>query len=102
MKFTVQEKENVKKELVASLSDELEIVKIIIFGSFLKVEDPHDLDVAIFQDSREAYLPLALKYRKKTSSLARKIPLDIIPLKPECRGSYMLDEIALGEVIYER
>jgi len=28
-----------------------------IFGSFLDSENPDDIDVAIFQDSGEAYLP---------------------------------------------
>lgn len=43
-----------------------------------------------------------MKYRKKSRSIAQKIPLDILPLKPEARDSLMLEAIAKGEVIYER
>jgi hypothetical protein len=60
------------------------------------------LDVAIVQDSDENYLPLALKYRKKTRDIARKIALDIIPLKPGVVGGLFMDEIQQGEVIYEK
>jgi len=68
----------------------------------LKSSDPHDLDVAVFQASSEKYLPLAMKYRKKTRSIARIIPLDIIPLKANASSETFMDEIAQGEVIYER
>jgi hypothetical protein len=60
------------------------------------------LDVAIVQDSDENYLPLALKYRKKTRDIARRIALDIIPLKSGVEGGLFMDEIRHGEVIYER
>jgi predicted nucleotidyltransferase len=102
MHFSQTEKEALKRELAASLSNEPEVVKVVVFGSFITTANPNDLDVAIFQNSDQSYLPLALKYRKKTRSIAQKIPLDILPLKPGARGSLMLDAIALGEVIYEK
>ncbi len=37
---------------------EKEVRKVVIFGSFLTRATPNDLDVAIFQDSDETYLPL--------------------------------------------
>jgi predicted nucleotidyltransferase len=102
MTLTSQEKENLIKELAATLREEPEVVKVVVFGSFLNASEPHDLDVAVFQDSDQAYLPLAMKYRRKTRMIGRRIPLDIFPLKPGAPSNFMLDEIARGEVIYER
>ncbi len=102
MGLSAREKEAVKEELLRCLRAEKEIRKIVIFGSFLHSDDPHDLDVAIFQDSSESYLPLALKYRRKTRSTAHRIPLDILPLTSRVSNDPFLHEIAQGEVIYER
>jgi predicted nucleotidyltransferase len=96
------EKQNLKRELVGCLQKEKEILQVVIFGSFLNSSDPHDLDVAIFQDSNEAYLPLAMKYRKRTRRIARIISLDIIPIRHDASSGFMMDEIRQGEVIYER
>lgn len=101
MKMSRKEKESIKKELADCLKGEPEVKKVVVFGSFTTAEDPHDLDVAIFQDSGESYLPLALKYRRITRMLARRIPLDILPVKDGASG-VMLEEITRGEVIYER
>ena len=100
--FTEQQKQSLKQELAGRLKAEPEVRRIVVFGSFLTSDDPHDLDVAIVQDSDENYLPLALKYRKKTRDIARRIALDIIPLKPGAGGGLFMDEIRYGEVIYER
>lgn len=100
--FTEQQKQLVKQRLVSSLKDEGEVCRIVIFGSFVTSGDPHDLDVAVFQDSNEKYLPLAMKYRRKTRDIARMIPMDIIPMKANVQGDMFLDEIERGEVIYER
>lgn len=100
--LTQPQKDSLKHQLVSCLEGEKEVRRIVIFGSFLKSSDPHDLDVAVFQDSSEKYLPLAMKYRKKTRAIARIIPLDIIPLKSDVSGETFMDEIAQGEVIYER
>jgi len=78
------------------------VCRVIIFGSFLNSDDPHDLDVAVFQDSDEKYLPLAMKYRKKARDIGRRIALDIIPLKVGRVGGILMDEIEQGETIYER
>jgi uncharacterized protein len=96
------EKQNIKRELADCLKTEREIKRIIIFGSFLNSSDPNDIDVAVFQDSNDQYLPLAMKYRKKTRSIARTIPLDIIPLKEGANGQFLINEIEQGEIIYER
>ncbi|MBA7669114.1 hypothetical protein ES703_77242 [subsurface metagenome] len=100
--FTEQQKQSLKEHLVSLLKTEREVCRIVIFGSFLSSHDPHDIDVAIFQDSDEKYLPLAMKYRRKTRDIARMIPLDILPLKAGVQGEVFIDEIEQGEVIYER
>jgi len=57
--------------------------------------------VAIFQNSTEIYLKLAMKYRRLTREIAKIIPIDIFPLKDISSGIF-LNEIITGEVIYER
>jgi len=66
MILDTQQKERLKQELISCLKDDREIRKIVVFGSFLSNTEPADMDVAIFQDSNQPYLPLALKYRKQT------------------------------------
>ena len=100
--FTEQQKQSLKQQLVSSLETEREVCRIVIFGSFVNSDNPHDLDVAVFQDSDTKYLPLAMKYRRKTRDIARFIPMDIFPLKAGVSGEVFLDEIERGEVIYER
>ena len=102
MQLSLSEKETIKKELAARLSDAPEVVKVVVFGSFLTAEDPNDIDVAVFQNSNRPYLPLAMKYRKITRAIADTIAIDILPIKPGARDSMMMDAIARGEVIYER
>lgn len=102
MSFNTQDKNDIKRELVESLCQEREIVKIVIFGSFLDSANPHDLDVAVFQTSDQAYLPLALKYRSKTRKIAARIPVDILPIKANAQNSVMLEALNQGEVVYER
>ena len=100
--FTEQEKESLKQQLVSSLKTEREVCRIVIFGSFVNSDNPHDMDVAVFQNSDEKYLPLAMKYRRKTRDIARIIPMDILPLKASVQDDMFIDEIKRGKVIYER
>jgi len=100
--LTEEEKRALSRELASCLSSEKEIRKIVVFGSFVHSSNPHDLDVAVFQESSESYLPLALRYRKKTRRLSRKIPLDIFPLRVGASDSPFQDEIDRGMIIYER
>jgi predicted nucleotidyltransferase len=60
MKFTEKQKDELKNELVTSLSSDENVKRIVIFGSFIKSSDPHDLDVSVFQESNDPYLPLAM------------------------------------------
>ena len=102
MVMALEQKDKIKQLLIELLAGQNEVRKIVIFGSFLKTTEPHDIDVAIFQDSCEEYLTLALKYRKMTRAISQIIPLDIIPIKAGAEEAVFLSEINEGEVIYER
>ena len=102
MVATAEQKEKIKGDLAACLSREKEVCKVIVFGSFLTSTTPNDLDVAIFQDSDEPYLTLAMKYRRLLRPIADRIPIDVIPVRPNAAGGQFLAEIHKGEVIYER
>lgn len=99
---TARDKQVLKQQLVACLQSDKSIRKIIVFGSFLDSDQPGDMDVAVFQESRKGYLELALKYRKMIRPVAVKIPVDIFPVRPDAGDTAMLQEIESGEVIYER
>jgi uncharacterized protein len=102
MEISAEKKNGLIRELVEHLQMAPEITKIIIFGSFLVDDAPNDIDIAIVQNSNLPYLTLAMKYRKLTRSVARQLPLDIVPLKPGAIDCGILDVIAQGKVIYER
>lgn len=102
MTLTSTNKDKLKRNLVNCLAQDKEIRRIVVFGSFLSSPEPNDMDVAIFQDSQEAYLPLAMKYRRQTRPVAHHIPLDIIPVRADADQGAFLDEIESGETIYER
>jgi predicted nucleotidyltransferase len=87
--FTDKQKQLLKRQLVESLRTESEIRRIVIFGSFLTSDDPHDLDIAVFQDSDDKYLPLAMKYRRRTREISRIIPIDIIPLRAGVKEGFL-------------
>jgi predicted nucleotidyltransferase len=101
MPITALQKDGTKRELRGLLSSEKEITKIVIFGSFLKSDNPHDIDIAVFQDSNQNYIPLSLKYRRLTRKIARILPIDIIPVKSNTNNTF-INEVETGEVIYER
>lgn len=104
MKLTQKDKERLKTNIISCLSNEKEVKKIIIFGSFLSSNNPNDIDIAVIQDSLEAYLPLALKYRKKIRPIVSQIPIDVFPVPVKCasEGTCFFTEIASGEIIYEK
>ncbi len=96
------EKEKIKKRIVEELQLQPEIDRIVIFGSFLKDNSPNDIDVAIFQNSKDNYLHLSLKYRKAVREISKRIPIDIIPILTDKSNDFILNEIENGEVIFER
>jgi len=81
MVFDLKQKETLKRDLVSCLAEDREIRRIVIFGSFLTSTSPADMDVAVFQDSNESYVALAMKYRRQARPVSMRIPLDIIPLR---------------------
>ena len=95
-------KELLKKEIIDGLTEFPEVRRVVIFGSFLNSDDPHDLDIAVFQDSDESYYPLAMKYRKRLRAVANRIPIDILPIRRNPENVAFLQEIQRGEVLYER
>ena len=101
MLLTLQDKLQIKQDVVVALRDEREIRKIVIFGSFTTSNHPNDIDIAIFQDSNQTYLPLAMKYRRLLRSVAPDIPVDVVPVRPHPVPCAFLDEILKGETIYE-
>ncbi|QLA15213.1 nucleotidyltransferase domain-containing protein [Desulfolutivibrio sulfoxidireducens] len=101
-RISAADKKRLVDELVSCLKREREIVRIVVFGSFVQSDSPHDMDVAIFQDSAEGYLPLAMKYREKTRRIADDIALDIIPIRPNAPRTSFLMEIERGNTVYER
>ena len=102
MTLTSRQKSELKQMLVHCLKDDPAIQRIVVFGSFVHSDAPNDLDVAIFQTSSEKYLPLAIKYRRMTEPLARRIAVDVIPLRPNPPLTTFLAEIQQGETVYER
>lgn len=102
MNLPGEAKKKLKEEIAAGLAEFPEVQRVIVFGSFLNSDDPHDLDIAVFQDSNESYYPLALKYRKRLRSVAKQIPLDVIPIRRNPAEGPFMQEIEAGEVLYER
>lgn len=102
MGLSVEDKQHLREEIVDCLREEQEIQRIVLFGSFIKSDNPHDVDIAIFQDTDETYLPLALKYRRLLHPVSLKIPLDVLPIRPNPLPTALFQEIEKGELIFER
>lgn len=101
MTLTEIQKDKIKNKIREKFSKEREVQKVVVFGSFIKSEHPNDIDIAIFQNSDESYLSLALKYRKLIREISRILPTDVIPLKSNTEGDF-IDEIQTGQLIYEK
>ena len=101
MPLTDTQKEEIKHELRNLLSSEGEVTKVVVFGSFLNSDEPHDIDIAVYQNSNEKYIPLSMKYRRLTRKIAMILPVDIIPIKSNAQNSF-IREFDAGEIIYER
>jgi predicted nucleotidyltransferase len=102
MTLSSDERERLKREVAERLSAESEVCRVVVFGSFVTSPTPHDLDVAVFQESDEDYLPLALKYRRLLRSVAATIPVDVLPLRARGAVGEFLKEVERGEVVYVR
>lgn len=102
MELSEEDKQHLKEDIVDCLRDEKEIQRIVLFGSFVHSASPHDVDIAIFQNTNQTYLPLALKYRRLLHPVSLKIPLDVIPVRPHPLETALFQEIEKGELIFER
>lgn len=101
MSLTDNKKLNFINIIKDKLSQFQEVNKIILFGSFVKSNNPNDIDIAIIQNSNDNFLTLSLKYRKVLRDLSKVIPLDIVPIKQNSDGAF-LEVISKGQVVYER
>lgn len=101
MSLTDNKKVNFINIIKDKLSQFQEVNKVILFGSFVKSNNPNDIDIAIVQNSNDNFLTLSLKYRKVLRELSKIIPLDIVPIKQNSKGVF-LEEINKGQVVYER
>jgi len=102
MTLSPEQKDAIKHKVADCLRHEPEVRRIVVFGSFVMSSAPHDLDVAVFQDSEEGYLPLALKYRRLLRGIAAMIPIDVVPLHIHGPAGEFLKEVEQGEVVYAR
>ena len=102
MLLSKKQKDDLTKELVACLSTDQMVKKIVVFGSFIKSDNPVDLDVAVFQESNDGYLPLAMKYRRAVRTITSKISIDIFPVKQNVADSQFMAEINSGVTVYEK
>ncbi|MEA1914724.1 MAG: nucleotidyltransferase domain-containing protein [Campylobacterota bacterium] len=101
MSLTDNKKLNFINIIKDKLSQFQEVNKVILFGSFIKSNNPNDIDIAIIQNSNDNFLTLSLKYRKVLRDLSKIIPLDIVPIQQNKEGVF-LEEISKGQVVYER
>ena len=102
MQWTVDKRNAIKRAVADALATNPEVDRVVVFGSFSNAENPNDLDIAVFQHSKQPYLPLALKYRRQLDDLACQIALDVIPVRNGSATGVFLGEIEKGETIYER
>ncbi len=102
MKIDFAVKNKIKTQISEIFRQENEIEKVVLFGSFLSSDEPNDIDLAIFQNSKDNYLTLALKYRKLLRKIVTPIPVDLIPITSGRNNDFTLFELKDGEVLYER
>ena len=103
MQTVILNKEQLKRDLATALADDISVENVVVFGSFICSEEPHDLDIAVFCNSTADYLTLALAYRRKLREIACIIPLDVLPIPLPCDSdSLFFREINKGEIIYEK
>jgi hypothetical protein len=87
-------KDSIETQIAVFLQGRKEVSEIVVYGSFLTIPSPNDVDVIVFQDRQEEHLSLAMKYRRLTRDVARILPLDIIPVRmgiSESTGAVEID-----------
>lgn len=58
------DKQRIRQQLQSSFFDDNRVEKVVVFGSFVTSEAPHDLDLAVFCNSSDDYLTSSLALRK--------------------------------------
>lgn len=97
------DKQHICRQLQSTFVDDSKVEKIIVFGSFVTSDTPHDLDLAVFCNSSDDYLTLALALRKKLRGISSIIPIDLVPIAmPYDSSAAFMQEINKGEVVYEK
>jgi uncharacterized protein len=97
------DKQNIRQQLQSAFVDDSKVEKIIVFGSFVTSDTPHDLDLAVFCNSSDDYLTLALALRKKLRNISSIIPIDLVPIAmPYDPSAAFMQQINKGEVVYEK
>ena len=97
------DKLKIRRQLQSVFTDDDKVEKIVVFGSFISSESPHDMDVAVFCNSSDDYLSLALALRKKLRGISSIIPIDLVPIAvPYDPSAAFMQEINKGEVVYEK
>ncbi len=99
---TKYSKSTITQFLVDAMKDDLEIREIIVFGSFLRSDNPGDIDVAVRGTFHQGYLETAIRLRKKVRHIAKILPVDIVPIREDAPHNSFMQEIRKGKVIYER
>lgn len=99
--MTTTEKKEIINQVIQCLSNQEEVRRIVVFGSFFDSEQPRDLDLAVFQNSSHGYYDLALKYRRILRPVARRVSMDVIPICQAPELTSFRKEIEKGKVIYE-
>ncbi len=102
MFLSKEQKQELKDQIAASLSTNMNVTKIVIFGSFLESAAPESINIAVFQESTEGYFQLTMKYRKKLKVLIRKIQINVFPIRNDIEEKTVLSEMEAMEVIFER
>ena len=94
------DKQQIRQQLQSAFVDDSKVDKIIVFGLFVTSETPHDLDVAVFCNSSDDYLTLALALRKKLRNISSIIPIDLVPIAMPCDPSAaFMQEINKGRSV---
>ena len=53
MTLSPEQRDELKRQVVACLRNETKVRRIVLFGSFVASPSPQDVDVAVFQESEE-------------------------------------------------
>lgn len=102
---------NLINEIIQRLTGQIDLEKIVLFGSQVtgKTDDYSDIDILIIAPSRERPLDRRLKVRRLLHDLDKSIGLDIVFYTPEeveqfkdHPSSFLHHILATGVTVYDR